>query len=141
MSALNASNKKAIKGFLLDEEYKKYILKEVMTLFSNMQKFDAKSINREISYFIFRKYQKDRSITNINFYPFLKLIITGYADSENLAEICEFIGKQEVVKRIKSANKITKSSAVENVKILQEKKQTSIKLISEMQVKLISASN
>ena len=138
VSAITKDNKKAIKAFILDEDYKQHILKEVLKLFSKMEKYDAKSINREISYFIFKRYQKDRNLSNINFYPFLKLIVTGYADAPNLGEICEFIGKTEVLKRIKNANKITKNTAMENIKLLQDKKQTSINLLTSLETKLIS---
>jgi hypothetical protein len=103
-----------------------------------MQKFDAKSINREISYFIFKRYQKDRNIQNINFYPFLKLIVTGFADVPNIGEICEVIGKNEVMKRIKSASKITKTSAVDNIKLIQEKKQQSLQVLANFEPKLIA---
>ena len=103
-----------------------------------MTKFDAKSINREISYFIFKRYQKDRNLSNVNFYPFLKLIVTGYADAPNLGEICEFVGKTEVIKRIKSASKITKTSAVENIKLIQDKKEQSLQILATFEPKLIT---
>jgi len=138
ISAITKENRKAIKSFILDEDYKTHILKEVYELFSKIQKYDAKNINKEISYFIFKRYQQDRNLSNLNFYPFLKLIITGYADAPNLGEICEFIGKTEVLKRIKSANKITKNNAVENVKILQDKKQEALKVLSSFEVKLLT---
>lgn len=138
VSAITKENRKAIKAFILDEEYKTHILKEVYQLFTKIQNYDAKNINKEISYFIFKRYQKDRNLSNLNFYPFLKLIVTGYADAPNLGEICEFIGKNEVLKRIKMANKITKNSAVDNVKILKDKKQETLKLLSTFEVKLLS---
>ncbi len=94
-----------------------------------MEKFDSKSINKEISYFIFKKYQKDRSITNVIFYPFLKLIITGYADAPNIAEICEVLGKKEVIERIRNVNKLNKQQVVDNVKLLKEKKEKSIMIL------------
>jgi hypothetical protein len=138
ISAITKENRKAIKSFILDEDYKTHILKEVYELFNKIQKYDAKNINKEISYFIFKRYQQDRNLSNLNFYPFLKLIVTGYADAPNLGEICEFIGKNEVLKRIKAANKITKNNAVENVKILQDKKQEALKLLSTFEVKLLT---
>lgn len=103
-----------------------------------MQKFDAKSINREISYFIFKRYQKDRNMQNVNFYPFLKLIVTGFADVPNIGEICEVIGKNEVIKRVKSASKISKTSAVDNIKLIEEKKIESSLVLANFEPKLIT---
>ena len=125
-------NHKVIKKFLLDDEYKDKLFKDLNSFFSSLNEFDSKSINREISYFIFNRYQQDQNINNANLYPLLKLIVTGDSEISGLGEICEFIGKKEVVNRVKRANSLTKEKILENERIIANKKENGIKLLSQI---------
>jgi len=127
--------------FFLEEEEKKEILKELNQLIINIKDFSADDINREISYFVFRKYEKDKRMGNVNIYKLLKFIITGDCDSNNLAEICEFIGKNEVISRIKASQSLSTNKINENNKLFEEKKMAKRELISNInldKIKLIT---
>jgi len=134
VSAINKENKKVIKTYFLDNDYKKYILKEIITLFNKIKTFDSYSVNREISYFIFKKYQQDKHLCNVNFFQLVKFILTGYADCPNIGEVCELIGKREVLTRVKKAFSLDKATMVENVKLLEEKRNNSMKMLLGLKV-------
>ena len=99
-------------------------------MFNKIKTFDAYSVNREISYFIFRKYQQDKHLSNVNFFLLIKFIVTGFSDCPNIGEVCEIIGKREVLTRVTRAFSLNKTKMVENVRLLEEKKLNCIKLLS-----------
>lgn len=134
VSAITKENRKIIKTYFLDEEYKQHILKDIQLLFNKIKTFDAVSVNREISYYIFKKYQQDRHLMNVNFFQLVKFVITGYSDCPNVGEICEVIGKREVLNRVKKAFSLNKTSMVENVRLLEEKKNNCLKMLSGIKV-------
>jgi hypothetical protein len=119
-----------IKKFLIEDSYRETILKDINKLFNSLDDFDATTINREISYYIFRKYHEDQNINNINLYRLLKLVITGDTEAPYVGEICEFIGQKESILRVKRAQLLTKAKIVENVKLLEEKRETCLRLIT-----------
>jgi len=141
LNSITRENRRLIKMFFLEEETKKDIIKELNQLFNNIIEFSADDINREISYFVYRKYEKDKRMGNVNIYKLLKFIITGDCDSKNIGEVCEYIGKTEVISRMKSAQLLTSNKLNENNKLFDEKKMKKRELISKVnldKVKLIS---
>ncbi len=127
--------------FFIDEEEKMEITKELYQLIKNMSEFSAEDINREISYFVFRKYEKDKRMGNVNIYKLFKFIITGDCDTNCLGETCEFIGKNEVISRIKAAQSLSTNKINENNKLFEEKKTAKRELLSNInlnKIKLIS---
>jgi hypothetical protein len=123
-------NEKVIKKYLIDDDTREAIVKDINALFNSIDDFNAETINKEISYYIFKKYQKDHDINNTNLYRLLKLIITGDAEAPYIGNICEFLGQKETILRVKRANQLTKAKFVENTKLLEEKRESCLKLIS-----------
>jgi hypothetical protein len=130
ISNYTSINEKVIKKFLIDDTTRESILKDINNLFNSIDKFDAETINKEISYYIFRKYEKDQDINNTNLYRLLKLIITGDSEAPYIGDVCEFLGQKETIMRVKRANQLTKAKFVENTKLLNEKRVDCLKLIS-----------
>lgn len=112
------------------------MLKEMQGLFNNIKEFDSTTINRDISHLIFNRYEVDKNMNNTNFYAFLKLILTGDSEMPNIGAVCEFLGKKEILSRIKKANNISKEHIVENLRLYEEKKDNHVKLIANSLVSL-----
>merc|ERR1712032_542550 len=72
LHSLTRENRRLIKMFFEDEEEKLKTLKEIYKFFGGLTEFTAHDINREISYFVFRKYEKDKKMGNVNIYKILK---------------------------------------------------------------------
>ena len=110
-------NKRVIKLFFSDKEFKTKILSEISKLFANITHFTATNINREISHFIYRKFETDKKVSNVNFYFLLKLLISGDSKIKMLGEVCEIVGQKNCVSRIKLGGILVKGENVENREI------------------------
>lgn len=84
-----------------------------------------------ISHYIFKKYNENRKINNGNLYGLIKMVITGESEISNCAEICEYLGRKEVVTRIKNAINLKKTNLNENNRLADERKKTCLKLIND----------
>lgn len=113
-------------------------------MMNSIQDFTSEDINREMSYYVFRKYEKDKKMGNVNLYKFLKFVITGDSNTNDISQICEIIGKKEVISRIKEAAQLSLAKLNENNKLFEEKKAAKRLLVSELEldkVKLIAEGN
>ncbi len=130
--------------FFEDEEEKIKVLKEITKFFGDLTEFTAHDINREISYFVFRKYEKDKKMGNVNIYKILKFVMTGDSNVNDLGEICQFLGKKESMSRLKSAMNFSIGKSAANNKLFEEKKSNKLLLVSNLEldkIKLIENGN
>lgn len=123
--------------FFEDEEEKIKVIKEITKFFGNLTEFTAHDINREISYFVYRKYEKDKKMGNVNIYKILKFVITGDSNVNDLGEICQFIGKKESMARLKSAVNFSIGKAAQNNKLFEDKRTNKLALVSQLELSKI----
>ena len=120
-------NKRVIKLFFSDKEYKVRIISEISKLFSSMTTFSAANINREISHFIYRKFENDKKVSNVNFYNLLKILISGDTKISLLGDVCELIGQKTCVNRIKIGGSMIKGGSVKKeIEMKNEEEQLGI---------------
>jgi glutamyl/glutaminyl-tRNA synthetase len=95
------NHKEFISKFYYSKEFTIVFMHDLHTILNSLVEFKGRNINKKISEFLYEKYKLDKSnyLTSKNFYKSLKLIITGSFKIDNVADICDLIGKEESIKR------------------------------------------
>lgn len=92
-----------IEKFFGTKDYAILFLHDLLSCFTSIEEFKAININKKISEFAYDKYKIDKmnSITGKNMFKCLKIIIAADHRVENIADICDLIGKEETINRCK----------------------------------------
>lgn len=84
----------------------KTVMKEVVRILKQIENFTAFEINREISAFVYEKFRKDNRMTSQTVYVVLKFLVCGKEVKQFFGDVAEFVGREEVVRRIEKNLKL-----------------------------------
>ena len=103
-------NQTLIKGFFLNNKKALLFMFDFISMFKSIEEtnFKSKILDKMLSEFVYAQYTSDKTNENMNrlVYSILKISIIDNLSIQNISDICEVIGKREVVNRLENFNNV-----------------------------------